>query len=42
MIRVQFNDSASIIDADFKLISENAVQLTGKKVKQNTRRCERG
>lgn len=36
MIRVQFNDSKKMIDADFKLLSENAVQLTGKKVEANT------
>lgn len=38
MIRVQFNNSASMMDADFKLISDSAVQLSGKKVKPNTRR----
>lgn len=42
MIKVQFKDSESIIDADFKSISENAVQLSGKKVKPNTSGCERG
>lgn len=30
MIRVQFNNSASMIDAEFKLISDSAVQLSGK------------
>jgi len=33
MIRVQFNDSKKMIDADFKLLSENAVQLTRKRLK---------
>lgn len=36
MLRVQFNNSKSMIEADFKMISENVVQLTGKKVKPNT------
>lgn len=39
MIIVQFNDSKKMIDADFKLLSENAVQLTGKKVEANTSGC---
>lgn len=36
MLRVQFNNSKSMIEADFKMISEDVVQLTGKKVKPNT------
>lgn len=36
MLRVRFNDSKSMIEADFKMISEDVVQLTGKKVKPNT------
>lgn len=36
MIRVKYNDSAKMIDAEFKLLSEEAVQLTGKKVEANT------
>lgn len=36
MLRVQFNNSKSMIEADFKMISCDVVQLTGKKVKPNT------
>lgn len=36
MLRVQFNDSKSMIEADFKILSANVVQLTGPKVEANT------
>ena len=36
MIRVQFNDKKSMQQVDFKTISPNVVQLTGKKVYKDT------
>ena len=36
MIRVQFNNTKSRIQADFKTISPNIVQLTGKNIPRNT------
>lgn len=36
MIRVQFNDKKSMQPVNFKTISENVVQLTGKRVLKNT------
>lgn len=35
MIRVQFNDSQSMQQVEFKTISQDIVQLTGKKVPKN-------
>lgn len=36
MLRVQFNNSKSRIQADFKTISPGIVQLTGKNIPRNT------
>lgn len=36
MIRVQFNDKKSMQEVNFKSISANVVQLTGKKVLKDT------
>ena len=36
MIRVQFNDKKSMLQADFKIISPTVVQLTGDKVSKDT------
>ncbi len=36
MIRVQFNNSKSMYQADFKSISPDTVQLTGKKIPRIT------
>lgn len=36
MIRVQFNNSKSMYQAEFKTISPSVVQLTGKKIPRNT------
>lgn len=36
MLRVQFNSSKSMYQAEFKRISPNAVQLTGKEIPRNT------
>ena len=36
MLRVQFNNSKSMYQADFKTISPSVVQLTGKKIPKNT------
>lgn len=36
MLRVQFNNLKSMQEINFKQISANVVQLTGKKVKKNT------
>lgn len=36
MIRVKFNNSLGYLQAEFELISDDVVQLTGKKVKPNT------
>ena len=36
MIRVRFNNSLGTLQVEFELISDNVVQLKGKKVKPNT------
>ena len=36
MLRVQFNSSKSMYQAEFERISPNRVQLTGKKIPRNT------
>lgn len=36
MLRVQFNDSKVMIEAEFKILSAYIVQLTGPKVEANT------
>lgn len=36
MIRVQFNGSHSMKQADFKMIDANTVELTGEKIKPET------
>lgn len=36
MLRVQFNNSKSMYQANFERISPDAVQLTGKKIPRNT------
>ena len=36
MLRVKFNNQKSMHQADFKEISDNVVQLTGKKIPKNT------
>ena len=36
MIRVQFNGDKSMYAADFKTVSPDVIQLTGKKIPRNT------
>lgn len=36
MIRVQFNGDKSMYTADFKTVSPDVIQLTGKKIPRNT------
>ena len=36
MLRVQFNSSKSMYQADFERISSSTVQLTGKEIPRNT------
>ena len=40
MIRVKFNDSRRMITAEFKLLAENTVELSGEKVMGNTSRFQ--
>lgn len=36
MIRIQFNGSLSMKQADFRMVDENTVELTGDKIKPET------
>jgi len=36
MVRVQFNNKKTMYNANFKMISKNVVQLTGKNIPENT------
>lgn len=36
MLRIKFNNQKSMHQAEFKEISDNVVQLTGKKISKNT------
>lgn len=35
MIRIKFNDSVASTEANFSIVSENSIKLTGKDIKAN-------